>query len=82
MSGRETGALRELQTSAERLQSLQRKLAKRPTRKLRTSRMLYRNPKQGRRSGDDVRQGGRQLPVLLRLKMLPKVETGQAISGP
>jgi hypothetical protein len=80
MSSVETGALRELRTSSELLHSPRTKLASRPTRTPRTSsKELYRKPKQGRESGGDAR---RQLPTLLLVQVLPKVETGQAIPGP
>jgi hypothetical protein len=83
MSSGETGALRDLRTSAERLHSPRTKLASRPTRTPRTSsKELYRKPKQGRESGGDVRRKRRQLPTLLLLQVLPKVEAGQAIPGP
>ncbi len=82
MSSRETGELRELRTSAERMQSPRTKLAPRQIRTPRTSNTeLYRKPKQGRESDDDVRRKQRQQPTLWRLQVLPKMETGQAIPG-
>jgi hypothetical protein len=78
----ETGALRELRTPAERLQSPQTNLVPRPTRTLRTSSRKLRKPKQGRKSGDDVRRKRWPRPTLQRLQVLPKMETGQAIPGP